>query len=136
VTAVPSVRGTANRLTVLVLIPVALALGACGGATGTPGATNADGSINVSAHEFRFDPSTLSASAGTVQFRVTDAGSIEHEFEVITADGGVAGEIEGLVPGVTRTLSVNLAPGSYRYACRLPGHEQAGMHGTLTVTGT
>jgi iron uptake system component EfeO len=136
VSEVPSVRGTGNRLVVQVLLPLVLMLCACGGATGSPGGTNADGSINVSAHEFGFDPSTLNVGAGTVQFRVTDAGSIEHEFEVIAPDGGLAGEVEGLVPGVTRTLSVTLAAGAYRYACRLPGHEEAGMRGTLTVTAT
>jgi plastocyanin len=120
----------------LVLVSVAAVVSSCGGAVGSPGGTNADGSVNVSAREFGFDPSTLTVGAGTVQFRVTDAGSTEHEFEVIAADDSVAGEIEGLVPGVTRTLSVNLAAGSYRYACRLPGHEAAGMHVTLTVSGT
>ena len=46
----------------------------------------------------------------------------------------VVDEIEGLVPGLDRTLTVDLAAGDYTYVCKLAGHDAAGMHGTLTVT--
>ncbi len=60
-------------------------------------------------------------------------GEAEHEFEILKGDQAV-GEIEGLVPGLEKNLTVSLAPGDYLYACRLPGHFEQGMKGTLTVT--
>ena len=35
--------------------------------------------------------------------------------------------------GGTKTLVVNLKPGTYTFYCSVPGHRMAGMQGTLTV---
>jgi uncharacterized cupredoxin-like copper-binding protein len=35
--------------------------------------------------------------------------------------------------GGTSTVSVTLKPGKYSFYCPVPGHEKAGMKGTLTV---
>ncbi len=35
--------------------------------------------------------------------------------------------------GQTSSITVNLKPGKYTFYCPVPGHEQAGMKGTLTV---
>ena len=35
--------------------------------------------------------------------------------------------------GGSKTLSLNLKPGTYKFYCSVPGHRQAGMEGTLTV---
>jgi uncharacterized cupredoxin-like copper-binding protein len=35
--------------------------------------------------------------------------------------------------GKTSEVSANLKAGSYEFYCSVPGHEQAGMKGTLTV---
>ena len=89
--------------------------------------------IDVKATEFLFEPATISVNAGTVTFHVTNVGEAEHEFEILEADQ-VVGEIEGLVPGLEKDLTVSLAAGDYTFACRLPGHFEQGMKGTLTVT--
>ena len=47
-----------------------------------------------------------------------------------------AGKVLGATPpfsGGTKTLSLNLPAGTYTFYCSVPGHEQAGMKGTLTV---
>jgi uncharacterized cupredoxin-like copper-binding protein len=31
-------------------------------------------------------------------------------------------------------VTANLKPGTYEFYCSVPGHEQAGMKGTLTVS--
>jgi iron uptake system component EfeO len=92
----------------------------------------AEGTIKVAASEYKFDPSTLTVAAGSVTFEVTNSGNEEHEFEVFKGET-VIDEIEGLVPGLTRTLSVTLEAGDYTYVCKLAGHDALGMKGTLAV---
>ena len=72
--------------------------------------------------------------AGEVTFRVRNAATEEHEFEIFQGET-VVDEIEGLVPGLTKDLTVTLAAGDYTFMCKLNGHDQLGMKGTLTVTG-
>ena len=132
------------------LLPVAagiLALvAACGGGS-TPSATPASpsastgasgspsaGVVAIEASEYKFDPATLSVPAGEVTFSVTNVGSVEHEFEIFR-DANVVDEIEGIVPGITLELTANLPAGEYTDGCKLAGHEEQGMKGTLTVTG-
>jgi uncharacterized cupredoxin-like copper-binding protein len=40
--------------------------------------------------------------------------------------------VDILVGGVRR-VSFPLPPGTYQFCCRVPGHRQAGMVGTLSV---
>ena len=44
------------------------------------------------------------------------------------------GEISDLPPGKSGSLTLTLTPGSYLLICNQPGHYQAGMSTTLTVT--
>lgn len=129
--------GTAAAASVTVAL--AVVLGACSGAGSTAGASSAvspsaDGTIKVAASEYKFDPNTLTVPAGSVTFEVTNNGTEEHEFEVFKGET-VVDEIEGLVPGLTRTLPITLEAGDYTYVCKLAGHDALGMTGTLTVTG-
>jgi high-affinity iron transporter len=136
------VRGSGIRLrravavTTLTLTTLGLLLGGCvaasaGGVGSSP--TPTPRTIAVAAREFAFDPTTIDATAGRVTFHVTNAGTVEHEFEILGAGDRTIDEVEGLVPGLSIDLTVELAPGTYRYVCRLPGHQAAGMTGTLTV---
>ena len=119
-----------------VALVVALALAGCSSTGGSSSAapSGASGAIKVSASEYRFEPATLTSTSGNVTFEVTNAGTTEHEFEVLQGET-VVGEIEGLVPGLTRNLTVTLSPGDYTYVCRLAAHDQLGMKGALSVTG-
>ena len=115
----------------------AAVLAACGGGTATSGppASLPAGTIAVEATNYKFTPSTISVAAGEVTFRVRNAGSEEHEFEIFRGET-VVDEIEGLVPGLTKDLTVPLTAGDYTFVCKLNGHDQLGMTGTLTVTGS
>ena len=50
-----------------------------------------------------------------------------------TAVRGTVDEVEHIVPGLERDLTVTLAVGQYTFVCALPGHEEQGMTGSLTV---
>jgi iron uptake system component EfeO len=119
-----------------------LAIAGCGGGSATtsgpratgPVASAGAGGLTVEAREYEFTPSTISVPAGEVTFSVRNAGTEEHEFEIFKGET-VVDEIEGLVPGLTKELTVTLAAGEYQFMCKLNGHDQLGMKGTLTVTG-
>ena len=46
------------------------------------------------------------------------------------------GKLDPFARGTTEVLTVTLAAGEYTLICRLNGHDQLGMKGTLTVTGS
>lgn len=78
-----------------------------------------------------FDKEELSAKAGKVTIDFDNPSAIPHNV-VIEKDGK---EIAGIEPITEskKSLSADLEAGSYQYVCTVPGHEEAGMVGTLTV---
>lgn len=104
--------------------------------TGSSGAASAGADvIKVAASEYKFDPSSIATKAGIVTFEVTNAGTTEHEFEIFKGET-VVDQIEGMVPGLTRQLTVTLDAGEYTYVCKLAAHDTLGMKGVLTVSPT
>ena len=100
-------------------------------------------------------------SHGTVTFLATNDGSISHELVVLPLsdsqvvgtrpisgegqvdEGGNLGEAssscaagagEGIAPGASSWVTLQLAPGRYEVVCNLPGHYSAGMYSQLTVS--
>jgi len=111
-----------------------------GGVTGTTGsavAAHPSGALlalSAAANgNLMYDQSTLVAKAGTVTIDFTNQSPIGHNVTVANAAGKVLGATPTFTGG-TRTLKLTLTPGKYTYYCSVPGHEQAGMKGTLTVT--
>jgi Cu+-exporting ATPase len=100
----------------------------------------------------RFDPAALTVAQGeTVAFTVTNSGQLQHEFVIGDAAAQAEHEQEmasgmqmsraadsdaiSLAPGETRTLVYTFdQPGTLYYGCHVPGHYQAGMQGTITIT--
>ena len=65
---------------------------------------------------------------------ITMAYMSQLEHNVTIASGStVLGAIQTFGGG-TRTLTLKLKPGTYTFYCSVPGHRQAGMEGTLTVS--
>jgi len=79
--------------------------------------------------ELRFTLSKKAVPRGTVAFKVTNKGSLPHDFKI-------AGEKTRLLaPGKSETLRVSFEKaGRYPFRCTVPGHATAGMKGTLVVT--
>ncbi len=81
----------------------------------------------------KFTKSSLTAKAGKVKIQFTNATPLGHN---LTIQQGSNGPVIGATPtftGATKTLTVNLKPGTYTFYCSVPGHRAAGMKGTLTV---
>ena len=74
-------------------------------------------------------------AAGSVTFSIKNVGTQDHELEILKGDQ-VVDKVEAIAPGMTRDATVTLAAGDYTFVCKLNGHDQLGMKGTLTVTGT
>ena len=91
----------------------------------------ADTSFDVSLAEFAIDPAEITAPAGTaLTFNISNAGQASHDY---TIDAGP--QSEEVPAGGSTTLEVpSLDSGKYRVFCSLPGHADAGMEATLTVT--
>jgi plastocyanin len=98
-----------------------------GGASSAPLklAANPEGQLS-------YEPKQLSAKAGKVTITMANSSAVEHN--VTVAQGStVLGAIPTFKGGV-KTLTLNLKPGTYTFYCSVPGHRQAGMEGTLTVS--
>jgi plastocyanin/mono/diheme cytochrome c family protein len=77
-----------------------------------------------------FSATAATADAGPLEVDMPNKSSIPHNIElkdVPNAAGKVIGQ------GQTSSFKVDLKPGKYTYFCAVPGHEAAGMKGTLTV---
>jgi plastocyanin len=89
-------------------------------------------SLSASTTTIAYSTKQLRAKAGTVTITFNNPGALEHNVTV-----GQGSSVLGATPtfsGGTKTLTLNLKPGTYSFYCTVPGHRAAGMEGTLTVT--
>ncbi len=127
---------------------LSLALAGCGGddneaappppAPAEPAAPSGGGetALDVAADPsgaLKFDKTELTAPAGSVVIHFTNDSEVPHNLSV--EGDGVDVEGETFQGGGSKDTTLdNLAPGTYTFYCSVPGHEQAGMKGTLTIT--
>lgn len=117
-------------------------------ACGDSGGSSSDNEISVSAKEFEFSPTSWSVAGNTdLTINFTNDGSIDHEWAVLTEGTNIATEdelsedivvweIEATPAGTSVTETHTFAPGIYQVVCALDGHFNAGMEGTLVVSGS
>jgi uncharacterized cupredoxin-like copper-binding protein len=99
----------------------------------TTGGGGGGQTVDMSAVDFKFDPSDPTVKSGDVTFNLTNDGQQPHSLEVEDVNGQDQ-EIEGDVsPGQSGTLTVNLKPGTYEFYCPVDGHKEMGMEGEITV---
>ncbi len=130
-------------------------LAACGGAddTAATGATagNALAVTLGGAQEFSVNPASSTVKAGKITFTATNSGKVLHEMIVVAltpgqdlasitkADGSAneaaaAGEAADIEAGVSKSVTIDLKPGTYALICNQPGHFAGGMKTTITVS--
>jgi plastocyanin len=139
---VDSKEDTMRTSATLPLVLTAVALAGCGGggskrASPTATATAAGGAttLKLAADKtaLKFDKSTLTAPAGKVTIVMSNPSMLEHN--VAIEGGGLDSAGQTVGHGGTSTVTANLKPGTYTFFCAVDGHRQAGMQGTLTITG-
>lgn len=108
------------------------------------------GETDVNTQYMNVDLGTV--PAGTVTFTVTNEGTKEHEFEVLSTDtpadqievgdddkiidpedAADIEEVEGIEGGDTVTVTVDFEPGHYILVCNEVGHYRMGMYTDFTV---
>jgi len=104
-------------------------------ASTTAPAVGATGKLKLAANPtglLSYNTKRLSAKAGSVTIEMTNNSPVEHN--VTVARGGtVLGATPTFIKG-TKSLTLTLKPGPYTFYCSVPGHRQAGMEGTLSVS--
>ena len=81
------------------------------------------------ATEVVFEPKDAKTKAGVVNIRFTTEGA--HNFTLDGPEGLIWGHPAGAPADVTH--AVEFEPGTYRFLCSVPGHDSAGMVGSITV---
>jgi plastocyanin len=131
-----------RRLSALA-IAAALVLGACGGAGSESSSeskaeqpaeqpeTPAADIVITGTVSSEFVPSQVEANAGTISVAFTSEGG-PHTFTVELDKGNET--VVQLFSAGTETGEIELESGTYRFICVIPGHLDAGMEGTLTVS--
>lgn len=97
-----------------------------------------------------FEPAHIDVAEGeTVRFEIANAGVLDHEFVMDTHDAVMKHKAQmekfpemihddpnavRLAPGETGEIVWSFTnAGAFTFACLIPGHFDAGMHGPLTV---
>jgi plastocyanin len=127
---------------------LALAASGCGSAPAVSG-PNAQiappvATISLTEKEYSFDPASPKVPhGGLISIVATNAGTEYHALRVVVPGAGTTeasraaeeaatgiGEID---PGTTRTLNLQLKPGTYKWFCPLSNHRRLGMRGQIKV---
>jgi uncharacterized cupredoxin-like copper-binding protein len=92
----------------------------------TSGSSGED--VDVSMLEYAFEPRDIVVESGQ-DLHVTNDGAITHSLVIVGQGKGVE-----LHAGEDATLELSgVDPGTYEIICDLPGHQEQGMVGTLTI---
>ena len=145
------------RISALSLATVALTVGvaACGGSSGSsstssssaPAPSSSSSSSSASGSgggstitdsadpsgQLKFTNSTLTAKAGKATVDFTNSSQLPHNMTIEDSSGKQVGATPTFAGG-TKSFTVDLKPGKYTFFCSVPGHREAGMQGTLTVS--
>lgn len=97
-------------------------------------AGGAGGTLTIAADEsaLAYDKTELETSAGEVTIDFDNPSPIPHDVVVRGQDGNDIGGTD-VITQSEASVTLDLEPGDYQFYCSVPGHEEAGMVGTLTV---
>ena len=126
----------------LCLTGAALAATGCGGTEDPPDiprTAEAGTPLTLTAREYLFTPNRITLRGETdgrdttrQRIALRNQGELAHNIEVFRGDRRV-GKLRSFPPGQTRSLTLTLPPGSYRFVCTVADHDEKGMRGTLEL---
>jgi uncharacterized cupredoxin-like copper-binding protein len=91
----------------------------------------------VESHDIFFEPKEFSIPAGAdVTANLPNLGVTLHNFSITdhkNPDLAIDPIDVDIDPGATEHAGINAPAGEYYFFCNVPGHEAAGMWGTMTV---
>lgn len=120
--------GTRGARAVVAVALAVLAAAVVASAVSTNGAVAAAGDLSVVGEQVKFEPDRLRANGGEVGVFVSNRDLFWHTFTIRELDVNVRVPV-----GAERRVTFEARPGTYEFVCLIPGHEQSGMKGTLTV---
>ena len=133
----------------------AASVAASSAASASAGGSAAGTNVTATESEFKIELGATTAPAGSVNFQITNGGTIQHEFVVVKTDLAAdklpmktgesevdednaaltaVDEVEDIDPKATPTLTVNLPAGHYVLFCNIAGHYAGGMHVDFTTS--
>ena len=137
-----------RAVVILTALTAALALAACGSSSSSSSSTSAgtapaggggggggSQTVKVAADpsgQLHYTTTTLSAKAGKATFDFTNESPLSHDLTIEDKGGAKLGATP-VFTGGSKSFTITLQPGTYKFLCTVPGHAQAGMQGTLTV---
>jgi cytochrome c oxidase subunit 2 len=104
------------------------------GGTGSGGSGTSDGALKIEADPggaLAYNVAVLTAEAGKVVITMSNPSPLPHNVAIKGAGVDVKGPV--VFKNGTSTVSADLQNGIYTFYCSVPGHEAAGMKGTLVV---
>jgi plastocyanin len=124
------VKGFRMRRLVLTLV-VAGVLAATALSTASATTTNV---VHLSApvSGLRYDQKVVHAHSGRIKLVFLNRSALKHNVNVEQGEHEFGKS--ATVSHATTTFYVTLKAGKYNFYCSVPGHEDAGMHGTLIVS--
>jgi len=102
------------------------------GPASSSGAGQALSLASNSEGQLKYETAALIAKAGEVSIDFTNMAPLSHNLTVESSSHAVLGATPTFQGG-SKTLTLNLKAGVYKFYCSVPGHRMAGMEGTLTV---
>ena len=101
-----------------------------GGGTGSASATP---TVDITMTDFAFTPATITIPTGGAKIRLTNKGAATHNFQVVE----LGLKSIDVTAGVTTIFEIPAqTAGTYKVICPQPGHEGAGMVGSLVVSAS
>jgi plastocyanin len=120
---------TLRKLVLVVAVLAAFALPGVSAAT-----TTAVSVVHISApvSGLRYTQTTVHARAGRIKIVFANHSALKHNINVEKGEQELGKS--ATISHSTTAMFVKLKAGKYNFYCSVPGHEAAGMHGTLIVT--
>jgi plastocyanin len=119
-----------RTLSITAALAGALLVGACGADD-----DGGDNTLRIDGVDIRYDSDTYESDAGPIRIEFRNRGSLAHNIVFRNAAGApsASGEKEFVEAGKEQSFEVDLVSGEYAFYCSVPGHEAAGMVGSLVV---